>query len=85
MNTGNVKAHDIFYCENGSYKIGRNVVHDIKKHGWLSLQQIIKYSSNIGAVKISEKVGPERLYGMFRKFGSAIRPESTHPEKPPAV
>lgn len=69
IESGNVKAHDIFYCENGTYKIGRNVVHDIKKHGWLSLQQIIKYSSNIGAVKISEKIGPERLYGMFRKFG----------------
>jgi len=69
IESANVKAHDIFYCENGSYKIGRNVVHDIKKFGWLSLQQIIKYSSNIGAVKISEKVGPERLYGMFRKFG----------------
>jgi cell division protein FtsI (penicillin-binding protein 3) len=69
IESGNVKAHDIFYCEKGAYRIGQNVVHDIKKFGWLSLQQIIKYSSNIGAVKISEKVGPERLYGMFRKFG----------------
>jgi cell division protein FtsI (penicillin-binding protein 3) len=69
IESGNVKAHDIFYCENGSYKIGRNVVHDIKKHGWLSLQQIIKYSSNIGAVKLSEKLGPEKLYLMFRRFG----------------
>ena len=69
LESSNVKAHDIFYCENGAYKIGRNVVHDIKKHGWLSLQQIVKYSSNIGAVKISEKVGAKRLYNMFRKFG----------------
>ena len=69
VETGNIKAHDIFFCENGAYKIGRNVVHDIKKHGWLSLQQIIKYSSNIGAVKVSEKVGRKRLYTMYRKFG----------------
>jgi cell division protein FtsI (penicillin-binding protein 3) len=69
IESGNIKAHDIFFCENGTYKIGQNVVHDIKKFGWLSLQQIIKYSSNIGAVKISEKLGPKRLYDMFRKFG----------------
>jgi cell division protein FtsI (penicillin-binding protein 3) len=69
IESGNVRASDIFYCEKGAYKIGKNVVHDIKKFGWLSLQQIIKYSSNIGAVKISEKLGPEKLYGMFRKFG----------------
>jgi cell division protein FtsI (penicillin-binding protein 3) len=69
IESSNIRAHDIFYCENGAYKIGRNVVHDIKKHGWLSLQQIVKYSSNIGAVKVSEKVGAKRLYMMFRKFG----------------
>jgi cell division protein FtsI (penicillin-binding protein 3) len=69
IESGNIKAHDIFFCENGAYKVGRNVVHDIKKHGWLSLQQIIKYSSNIGAVKVSEKLGRKRLYKMYRKFG----------------
>ena len=69
IDSANIKASSIFYCEKGAYKIGRNVVHDIKKHGWLSLQQIIKYSSNIGAVKISEKVGRQRLYHTFQKFG----------------
>ena len=76
---GNIKAHDIFYCENGAYRIGQNVVHDIKKHGWLSLQQIIKYSSNIGAVKLSEKIGSQRLYLMFRKFGFGAKTEIDSP------
>ena len=79
IESSNVKAHDIFFCENGAYKIGRNVVHDIKKHGWLSLQQIVKYSSNIGAVKISEKVGAKRLYTMFRKFGFGSKTEIDSP------
>jgi cell division protein FtsI (penicillin-binding protein 3) len=73
IESGDIKAHDIFFCENGAYKIGRNVVHDVKKHGWLSLQQIIKYSSNIGAVKVSEKLGRKRLYTMYRKFGFGTR------------
>jgi cell division protein FtsI (penicillin-binding protein 3) len=59
----------IFYCENGAYRIGKNVVHDHKRHGWLSLQQIIKYSSNIGAVKVSEKIGAKKLHQTFRYFG----------------
>ena len=69
LESGNIKASSIFYCENGAYRIGQNVVHDIKKHGWLSLQQIIKYSSNIGTVKVSEKIGPAKLYSIFQKFG----------------
>jgi cell division protein FtsI (penicillin-binding protein 3) len=59
----------IFYCENGSYRIGGKVIRDLGSYGWLSLQQIIKYSSNIGAIKISEMLGPQRLYDTLRSFG----------------
>ena len=66
---GNIKHDTLFFCENGTYKIGKNVVHDVGKHGWLSLQQIIKFSSNIGAVKISKKVGAKKLYHTLQTFG----------------
>ena len=66
---GETTPSSIFYCENGAYRIGKNVVHDIHKHGWLSLQQIIKFSSNIGAVKVGEKVGAKNLYRTLRNFG----------------
>ena len=69
IESGTITPNTIFYCENGAYRIGKNVVHDIKRHGWLSLQQIIKFSSNIGAVKVGQKIGPRRLYQTFRAFG----------------
>ena len=58
-----------FDCENGTYRIGRHTVHDVHRHGVLSLADIIKFSSNIGAAKIGEKVGPEKLYQSLRLFG----------------
>lgn len=61
--------HTIFYCENGRYSIGHNVVHDTEKHGWLSLQRIVQYSSNIGAVKIGESIGPLKLFETLNAFG----------------
>ncbi len=61
--------HSIFFCENGVYRIGRNVIHDTTPHAWLSLQQILKYSSNIGAVKVSESIGAEKLFETLRNFG----------------
>ena len=69
LESGSIKPNTIFFCENGAYRIGKNVVHDIRKYGWLSLQQIIKFSSNIGAVKVSEKVGAKKLYHTLRDFG----------------
>jgi len=62
-------SNTIFFCENGSFKIGKNTVHDTHAHDWLSLQQIVKYSSNIGAVKVGRSIGPEVLYKTLRDFG----------------
>jgi cell division protein FtsI (penicillin-binding protein 3) len=69
IESGSSSSSSIFYCENGAYKMGKHVVHDTHEHGWLSLQQIIKYSSNIGAIKFSAITGPEYLFRTFRNFG----------------
>ncbi len=69
LESGCCTPHTIFYCENGRYRIGTNVVHDTDKHGWLSLQRIVKFSSNIGAVKIGETIGPEKLHRTLSDFG----------------
>ena len=69
IESGSSSPNSIFYCENGAYRVGRHVVHDTHEYGWLSLQQIIKYSSNIGAIKFSTKTGSESLFRTLRNFG----------------
>jgi cell division protein FtsI (penicillin-binding protein 3) len=69
IESGNCSPNSIFYCENGAYKIGKHVIHDTHKHRWLSLQQIIKHSSNIGTVKFSAITGPKYLSKTLRNFG----------------
>jgi cell division protein FtsI (penicillin-binding protein 3) len=64
-----VRSSDSFFCENGSYKVYDRTIHDISKHGWLTFQQIIKFSSNIGASKVGEKMGKERFYRYISAFG----------------
>lgn len=59
----------IFFCENGTYRIGSNKVNDTHPYQWLSLQQIVKFSSNIGAVKVSEITGKKLLYKTLTSFG----------------
>jgi cell division protein FtsI (penicillin-binding protein 3) len=69
LESGRLTPNSIFFCENGKYRIGGNVVHDTHPHGWLSMQQIIKVSSNIGAVKIIETLGQKSLHSTLRNFG----------------
>ncbi len=64
-----VQPSDSFFCENGSYAVYDRTIHDHSKHGWLTFQQIIKLSSNIGASKVGEKMGKERFYKYICAFG----------------
>jgi cell division protein FtsI (penicillin-binding protein 3) len=41
----------------------------VHPHGLLSVTEVIKYSSNIGASKIAQHLGKERFYQYIRKFG----------------
>lgn len=59
----------IFFCENGDFDIGRYTIHDTHPHGWLTLRQIIKYSSNIGAAKIGTSMGNQMLYNALSDYG----------------
>ena len=69
LEEGLVNPNDLFYCEQGKYRILDHTIHDLKRFGWLSLAQILRFSSNIGAAKIAEKLGPERFYHYIRAFG----------------
>ncbi|EKD22175.1 MAG: hypothetical protein ACD_87C00126G0003 [uncultured bacterium] len=71
LEEGVVKETDMFNCENGAYKIADRVIHEAqrKRHGALSFHDILKYSSNIGSVKVAEKLGKEAFYEYIRKFG----------------
>ncbi len=64
-------SNTIFYCEKGRYRIGGNVIHDAGSHSyeWLTLFQIVKYSSNIGVAKVVEKIGKNALYSTLTNFG----------------
>ncbi len=64
-----ISPRSTFHCENGRYQIGRHTVHDVHHYGVLSFQDIIRYSSNIGAAKIGGTVGPERLHETLSRFG----------------
>jgi cell division protein FtsI (penicillin-binding protein 3) len=62
---------DIFFCENGSFRIGKSRIGEADNHqfGWLTLRNIIAKSSNIGAIKVAQKLGKNRFYDYMQKFG----------------
>ncbi|MDR2387594.1 MAG: transpeptidase family protein [Deltaproteobacteria bacterium] len=60
----------VFFCENGLYQVDKNnFIRDTGNYGDLTVTQIVKKSSNIGAAKIGEALGAVRLNSYLKKFG----------------
>jgi len=64
-----VNLQEEFFCENGQYTFAGQVVNDHEDYGLLTFPQIIENSSNVGMIKIAERIGPNRLYRACRDFG----------------
>jgi cell division protein FtsI (penicillin-binding protein 3) len=70
LDAGIVKPVDHFNCESGTWHLNaKEVIHDVHPYGGLTVQQVIQKSSNIGAAKISQKLGPKLVDEYLRGFG----------------
>ncbi|RLA64219.1 MAG: hypothetical protein DRQ89_04485 [Epsilonproteobacteria bacterium] len=60
-----------YYCEKGSFEVGNHVINEAEKdkgYEWLSMSEIIKYSSNIGTTKIAFDLTFPRLKETLKNF-----------------
>lgn len=64
-----VKKGEKIYCENGAYKIHSHILNDYHPYKFLTFPKIIINSSNIGTVKLAQRLGKHKLYDYIRLFG----------------
>ena len=70
-----VQPDQQFYAEEGTYRVpGRpHPIKDTHEYGWVTFKDAMALSSNIVMAKVSDILGPERLYRMARNYGFGIR------------
>ncbi|MFH1568676.1 MAG: penicillin-binding transpeptidase domain-containing protein [Gemmatimonadota bacterium] len=62
------------FCENGSLALrGGQTIRDVHPNGWLSMADVLAKSSNIGAIKLAERLPRPTFYEYLRAFGLGIR------------
>lgn len=62
----------VINTENGNYKVYGMSISDSYPASSLSFQEIVERSSNVGFVKLSQKLGAERFFKYARDFGFGI-------------
>lgn len=68
-----IDPSDELDCEMGGITLFGVHISDHKRFGRLTVQQVLARSSNVGAIKIGQRVGATGLYETIRRFGFGAR------------
>ena len=71
LDTGAVQPEDVFFCQNGSIRIGSAVFEDWKPFGNLTVTDVLANSSNVGTIKIAQKATAKEVREIALKLGFA--------------
>ncbi len=80
VDAGVVRPTDVFDLRGGLYVPGKQI-KDLHPRPSLDVAGILRHSSNVGAVKIGQRLGPQRHYETLRRFGFGERSGSGFPDE----
>lgn len=85
LETTRLRPSTMIPCAGGVLRIFGRTVHDAEGHGDLSMEDVLAYSSNVGAIRIGMEVGAPNLYAYVKKFGIGQRTGIELPAEAPGM
>ncbi len=80
-----VNADQRFYCERGGIRVFDRYIRDNKSFDTLSVREILWHSSNVGAIKIAQRMKPKTFHDYIRRFGFGARTGVDLPAETPGI
>ena len=69
LDKGLINPYDLVNGHNGRFRIGRKVITDEHKFDWLSAENVIVHSSNIGIAQLAQKLTGSEFHEGLKSFG----------------
>ena len=79
LEAGRVKPQTVIDTSPGRYQLGGFTISDTHNYGALTVQGVIQKSSNIGALKIAQKMSPQEMWDTFTSLGYGQKPQIQFP------
>ncbi len=79
MENGAISRESEIDCGRGSFSLPGKTLRDARAFGVISIADVLRFSSNIGAAKIGFALGAERHYAALRAFGFGEKTGSGFP------
>ncbi|GMV99534.1 MAG: penicillin-binding protein 3 [Candidatus Hydrogenedentota bacterium] len=86
LETGAVTLDSTVNCEGGQYVFaGRRLIKDVHKMNVVTFAECFAESSNIGIIKVADRLGPEVLNEWIQRFGFGQRTCKDLPAESPGI
>jgi len=79
LEAGRVKPSTIIDTAPGRYQIGGFTISDTHNYGALTVEGVIQKSSNVGALKIAQKMTPHEMWDTYTALGYGQKPQIQFP------
>jgi cell division protein FtsI (penicillin-binding protein 3) len=79
LDAGKVHPGTVIDTSPGTYRIGRNVIHDTSNHGSITVAQAIQKSSNVAMAKLALALPAETIWSTYRQYGFGSTPDVAFP------
>lgn len=80
-----VSPSDMIDTRGGSIRFDSRTIYDTHDYGVISFTDVLVKSSNVGAIKVGLRIGPERLGVYINRFGFGRRTSGDFPGENPGI
>ena len=79
LEAGRVKPQTLIDTNPGRFQIGGFTIRDTHNYGTLTVEGVIQKSSNVGALKIAQKMSPHEMWDTYTALGYGEKPALRFP------
>ncbi|HEY3046067.1 MAG TPA: penicillin-binding protein 2 [Polaromonas sp.] len=79
LEAGRVKPQTLIETGPGRFSIGGFTISDTHNYGTLTVEGVIQKSSNVGALKIAQKMSPHEMWDTYTALGYGQKPQIEFP------
>lgn len=79
LEAGRITPQTVIETAPGRYSIGGFTISDTHNYGSLTVEGVIQKSSNVGALKIAQKMSPHEMWNTYTALGYGQKPQIQFP------
>jgi cell division protein FtsI (penicillin-binding protein 3) len=85
LEQGAIRPDELIDCGDGTFRVPGKTIRDAHPQGLLDPAGVLRVSSNVGAVKIAQALGPGSYFDMLQRFGFGSTTGSRFPDESAGV